>query len=180
MSPKIEKEYAFQTAVHFENKFMINFYEITLLMEVNTDNHHEQNIAIERINYFIENFVDSSIFVNATQDKIISTYENAGIRVLTIPEDPYDQIIGLVLLLKLNAITEGRLLVTDCIIHSKLSSGIKFNIQYEQTESFVGDNWYCDPTCATKQNKLTSKKGKIVKLFDNDDFTSTGLVWKTT
>ena len=104
MNPRIEKDFVFETAVHFENKFMINFYELTLLMDVTTDNHHEQNIAIERINYFIEHFIDSGIFVAANQEKVIANYENAGIRVLTLPEEPYDQIIGLILLLKLNAL----------------------------------------------------------------------------
>ena len=178
MNVKIEKDFVFETAVHFENKFLINFYEVTLLMEINTESQHEQNIAIERLNYFLSNFIDSSIFVNSKDEKAISNYENAGIRVLTIPEEPYDQIIGLILMLKLNSIMENRITVTDCIFTSKLCSGIKFNLSIEDTEQFIGDYWYCDPTCATKQNKLTSKKGKIVKLFDNEDFNSKGLIWK--
>lgn len=178
MSTRIEKEFLFESAIHFDDKFMINMFEITLFMQVETDNQKEQNIAIERINYFLSQYIDSSIWVNQKDTKAIEAYENAGIRVLTIPEDPYDQIVGLVLICKLNAIMEDRLVITDIIFHSKLTSGIKFHSTVEETEEFKGNNWWNDPTTNVKTIKTKNKKEKIVKLFDNDEWSEVGLLWK--
>ena len=178
MSARIEKEFLFESAIHFEDRFMINMFEITLFMEVETDNQKEQNIAIERLNYFLSQYIDSSIWVNQKETKAIEAYENAGIRVLTIPEDPYDQIVGLILICKLNAIMEDRLVITDIIFHSKLTAGIKFHSTFEETEDFKGNHWWNDPTTNVKTIKSKNKKEKIVKLFDNDEWSEVGLLWK--
>jgi hypothetical protein len=178
MSTTIEKEFVFESAIHFEDKFLINFFELTLIMSVETDNQKEQNIAIERINYFLASYIDNSIFVNEKDKEAIELYEKAGIRVLTLPEDPYDQIIGLILLLKLNAIMEDRIVITDIIFHSKLTSGIKFHSNIEETEDFKGNHWWNDSSTAIKVTKTKNKKDKIVKLFDNDEWAEVGLFWK--
>lgn len=173
----IEKDFVFESAIHFENKFMINFYELTLFMEVVTDNQYEQNVAIERVNHFIQDVLDSCIFVNQTDKKSIENYEKAGIRVITIPENPYDQIIGLILILKLNAIMEGKLIINEIKFQSKLTSGIKFRTLEEETEEFKGKHWWTENNPNYKETSK-SKKDKVVKLFDNDSWAELGLGWK--
>jgi hypothetical protein len=181
MIAKIEKEFLFNSAIHFEDKFLINLFEITFIMSVETENAKEQNIAIERLNYFIASYIDNSIFVNEKDKASIEKYENAGLRVLTLPEDPYDQIIGLILIMKCNAIMEGRVVITDIIFHSKLTSGIKFHSSIEETEDFKSNNWWNDPTTATKltKNKKPKDKDKVIKLFDKDEWSEVGLLWKS-
>jgi len=178
MTAKIEKDFTFDTAVHMEDKYFINSYWMTIRMLVNTDSQHEQNIAIERINYFLSECVENSVFVNSKDDKAIAKYTYADINVLTLPEDPFDQIVGLVLMSKLNAILEDKLYITDITFFSKLTSGIKFHSPAEECEEFSGDFWWNDPSLTTKEVKSSKKKGKIVKLFDGDDWAETGLVWK--
>lgn len=179
MIAKISREFVFESAVHFENKFMINFYNIDLQMEIHTEDAREQNIAIERVSYFINSYIENCIFVHNEDTKAIKKYEDAGIRVLTVPKEPYDQIIGLILLLKFNAIMENKVVITDIVIHSKLSSNIKFYTQIEETEEFVGNDWWNDATTAYRVNIThKNKKEKIVKLFDNDEWVNIGLVWK--
>jgi len=173
---KIQKDYVFECAIHFEDKFMINFYETTLFMEVVTDNQYEQNIAIERINYYISNIIDNSIFVNEEDKKVITNYENAGIRVISLPEDPYDQIIGLLLMLKLNAIMENKIVINEIMFQSKLTAGIKFHTFIEETEDYLGKHWWTDKSPSYKIP--SNKKEKVVKLFDEDTWTSLGLTWK--
>jgi hypothetical protein len=174
---KIQKDFVFECAIHFEEKFIINFYELTLFMEVNTDNQYEQNIAIERVNYYLTSVIDNSIFVNQSDKKAIENYENAGIRVITLPEDPYDQIIGLLLILKLNAIMENKVTVTEIIFQSKLTAGIKFHTYVEETEDYRGKYWWTENTpCYKLVSK--SKKDKVVKLFENDTWAELGLTWK--
>lgn len=174
---KIQKDYVFECAIHFDNKFMINFYELTLFMEVVTDNQYEQNIAIERINYYLSTVIENSIFVNQNDKKSIESYENAGIKVITLPEDPYDQIIGLLLLIKCNAIMENKIVINEIMFQSKLTAGIKFHTFIEETEDYLGKHWWTDKSPSYKL-QTTSKKEKVVKLFDVDTWTSLGLTWK--
>ena len=178
MTARIEKDFTFDTAVHMGDTFFINSYWLTLRLLVNTDSQHEQHIAMERINYFLLECVENGVFVSSKDDKAIEKYTKADIKVLTLPEDPFDQIIGIVLMAKLNAILEDKLYITDITFFSKLSAGIKFHSPVEETEEFEGKHWWNDPSLSTKESKSSRKKDKIVKLFDSDDWAETGLVWK--
>jgi len=176
----VEKDYVFQTAIHFEEGFLLNLYEIKLSMVIVTDNLREQNIAIERINYFIESSLDSCVFVNQSEESQIKKYDQAGIKVCVIPEEPYDQIIGMVLMMKLNAIMEDKVRITEIIFGSKMSTGVKFIISYEEAEAYyAGDFWYNHPSLSIRDiPKTKSKKEKIVNLFVSDDWTKLNLNWK--
>lgn len=173
---KIQKDFVFESAIHFEEKFRINFYEMTVMMEVITDDQREQNIAIERINYYLSDIIDNCIFVNEKEKKAIENYEQAGIRVVQLPEDPFDQIIGVLLILKLNAIMENKLTITEIIFQSKLTAGIKFHTYVEETETYKGKFWWTDSSTSYKPK---SKKEKVVRLFDNESWSELGLTWQS-
>lgn len=94
-------------------------------------------------------------------------------RVIELPEEPYDQIIGIVLMLKFDAIMEGRVGVDEIIFGSKLTSDIKFHTLFEEAEAtYGGRDWWNNNTCA-----ISNKKDKVVKLFDTHDWKDVGLTW---
>lgn len=162
------------SAVDFEDMFMMNLYDMTLFMSVQTESQLEQNIAVERINYYLLENIEDSIFVGQNKKKKISNYTKAGLKVVELPEEPYDQIIALVLMLKLDAIMEGRIRVDEIIFGSKLTSGIKFHCLFEEAQSlYSGNNWWNTSSCALKP-----KKDKVVKLFDTHDWKDVGLTWQ--
>ena len=178
MSTRIEKDFFFQCAAHFEGKFYINAYELTTSMLVETESIREQNVAMERIEYFLSSVLENSIFVHAKETEVIENYEKAGIKVCTMPEEPYDQIVSMILLLKLNSIMEGRLCVTDMVLGSKMSSGVRFTVVHEHAENtFSGNHWWNEPCTILKDSKPQKRKEKIVKLF-NDEWSEIGLTWK--
>lgn len=180
MSIRIEKDFFFQAAVKFSNQFLLNMYELTVSMLVETDDTREQNIALERLGYFLNNIVENSVFVIFTDTQSIKNFEKADIKVCTTPEDPYDQIISMILLLKLNAIMENKLFITDMILTSKLSEGIKFSMVPEVAESIFKGGWYNSPSTIIKHNYKEEAKHdkKVVNLFDGKDWTDIGLGWK--
>lgn len=177
MNTIIEKDFDFQACVHFQDTFLMNIYEFTLIIEVNTDNIREQNVAMDRIKYLVYESIENSIFVNFTDTKAIENYTKAGLKVCVVPEEPYDQIIALLLLLKLNAICENKLKIIDIKITSKLSDDVKFNENIDTaTNAITTAGWWNEihpNLCSSSQNK----KEKIVKLV-KDSWNELGLGWK--
>ena len=180
MNTRIEKDFFFLCAVHFENEFYVNSYEVALSMLVETDSSREQQVAMNRIMYFIENVLQNSILVNSKDTASIKKYTKAGIRVCELPEQPYDQIMSMVLLLKLNAIMEGRIKITDMILGSSMSEGVKYNIVAEIAEGvYSGNHWWNKPCTCMKQHDSDNKNDdKVVKLFDDSKWSEVNLSWK--
>ena len=151
-------------------------------MEVETESIREQNIAMERIKYFLNECLENGIFVQDNEHKIIEKYTTCGFKVCTVPEEPYDQIISLLLLIKLNSITEGRLIITDMTLGSRISDDVKFICDIESPRGPVElPGWWMDNgTSISDPIKKSVKKDKIVKLFKtpSTDWAEYNLVWK--
>jgi hypothetical protein len=179
MNTRIEKDFYFQTAVHFEDKFYVNTYDLTLSLLVETESIREQNIAMERTEFFLANVLQNSLLVNITNRDAIEKYKLAGINICELPEEPYDQILSMVLLLKLNSIMEGRLKITDLVLGSTLSEGVRFTIVSEVAENVLGGNhWWNKPTACLTDTECQNNTDNIVKLFDDEDWVDIGLSWK--
>lgn len=183
MSVKIQKEFTFMSGVHFDNRFIINLYEMNAVMSVETMNTEDQNTAINRISYFFNYCIENCIFINESHHEQIEKYEKAGLRVCLIPEEPYDQIIGLILINKCNSIMEDKVIITDIVFGSKLNNFVRFELDIETAETFSGENWWNCSSLCIENSKLEKKvkEGKIVKLFDNkkDEWASLELTWST-
>lgn len=167
------------SAVHFNGKYMVNFYEMRAMMSISSLDAEDQNTAVERITHFIGSVIEDCIFICDKETEAINNYRKAGMRVCIIPEEPYDQIVGLILINKCNAIMEGKIVITDCVFGSKLSNLIKFELSNETAEAeFSGKHWWNDPTLCTEIKK--NKKDKIVNLFDHkcNDWAELELTWK--
>lgn len=179
MNTRIEREFIFQAAVYFEGSFIMNVYELLLSMEVGTDSIKEQNIAMDRIGYFLSECMSNSVFVEAAEKKVIEKYTNADIKVSTLPEEPYDQIITILLLQKLNAIAEGRLLITDIVLKSELSDGVKFIYNIEEADLHpFGKGWWSESNTSIADVPKSNRKDKIVKLVKTSDWSVPELDWE--
>ena len=148
-------------------------------MEVETESIREQNVAMERIKYFLNECLENSIFVQDSEHKVIEKYNTCGFKVCTVPEEPYDQIITLLLLVKLNSITEGRLVITDMTLGSRISDDVKFICDIESPLGPLEEQgWWSDNgTSISNPIKKSAKKDKIVKLFKTD-WAEYNLIWK--
>jgi hypothetical protein len=181
LATKIEREFAFQAAVYFEGEFLMTIYELALKMEVDTASIKEQNIAMDRIHYFLHEGLGNSVFVEDTDKKNIEKYLQADIKVCTLPDEPYDQIITILLLLKLNAITEGKIIITEISLRSGLSDDVKFvyDIQSITNHPFGNKGWWTDATTSISDLSKSNKKDKIVRLIKKHcDWAGVGLDWE--
>jgi hypothetical protein len=181
VATKVERDFAFQAGVYFEGEFLMTIYELSLKMEVDTASIKEQNIAMDRIHYFLHECLGNSIFVQDTENKAIEKYMQADIKVCTLPDEPYDQIITILLLLKLNAITENKLHITDISLMSGLSDDVKFvyDIETVANHPFGNKGWWTDSSAAITDITKSNKKDKIVRLVkQHSDWDSVGLEWE--
>lgn len=177
----IVKEFSFFSGIYFEDTFYINLYECQMNLTVITDDVRQQKVALDRIGYIINDCVQNSIIISEEKNEIIEKYDNAGLRLCIVPEEPFDQIFGYVLLNKFNAIMEDRLEVNNMIFGSRLSDYIKFDLAKEEAETlFSGKAWY-NKSDTNIRNLYKNKKEKIVKLHvQTNDWNEYGLGWEET
>ena len=179
MGTRISKNFNFLSAVYFEGEFLINNFDISLGLSVETDSIHEQNVAMDRIKYFINERLENCTFVQDSETRIIEKYQAAGLKVCTLPEEPYDQIITILLFQKLNAICEGKLIVTSMELESILSDGVGFIYDIDDiSNGFPYKNGWWTENSNSINTKVLGKKEKIVRLVKNNDWVSLGLDWK--
>jgi hypothetical protein len=182
LTTHIEREFSFQAGVYFKEEFLMNLYTISCYMDVETESIREQNVAMERIKYFLSECLENCFFVQDIEHKVIEKYMSCGFKVCTVPEEPYDQIIALLLLTKFNSITEGRLVVTDITLGSRISDEVKFICGIESSLGpLESPGWWTDSgTSISNPIKKSVKKDKIVKLFKTTttDWADYNLIWK--
>lgn len=175
MATRIEKDYIFEAGMHFEDSYLINSFELTLLMDVNTDDMHEQNIAIERIDHLIYNCLQNCVFVSIHESNAIEKYKQAGMEVCTLHDEPYDQIIASLLMIKVNTILEKKLIVEDVVFGSKITGGIRFTFSFDEIpKEYFTKNWWT--VSNIRINDFETKESNVVSLFDND-WATLELLW---
>lgn len=165
MTARIQRDFQFVSGVYIENEFVMNVYNIDVQFTVESESILEQNIALERIKYFFFECIENCVFIRDTDSEAIERFGNADLKLCLLPEDPYDQIVGIMLLVKLNSITEGRLQVSDIRIESKMCDGVSYlHSMEENTGPFILRGWWSDPSPKIT-NKIPKSKGKkVVKL----------------
>jgi hypothetical protein len=180
MTTRIDKDFFFQAAVHLNGNFYVNTYEATASMLVETASVREQSIALERINHFLESILQNSLLIHDAETASIKKYKKAGIKICELPQEPVDQIIAMVILQKLNAIMENRIVITDMTMGSLMSEGIRYHIVAEVSENVMsGDHWWNRPCIGIcKEHVSVKKRDNVVKLFDDNSWTELGLAWK--
>lgn len=166
MSTSIEKSYTFKAGIHVENKFQINLYNLHLYMSLCTEDPREQVIAIERINFLIENCLESCVFVHEKDKSLLDKYLECNIRLCTLPEEPYDQIVMTAIMLKVNSICENRIKMDSIKINSQISDYLSILGDMESIpEIFCTDNWWNQPNiCISDYCFNKTKKNKIVHI----------------
>ena len=165
MTARIQRSFDLQMGVHFTGVFYMNLYDIDLHFNVETENIKEQTIALERIKFYLAECLENSIFVHEKEEDAIERYMSANLKVSVLPEEPYDQIIGIMLMTKLNAIAEGRLVITDISISSRMSDGVSCMQDIEDNIGpFVTKDWWNENNTKINNYKYSPKNKKILKI----------------
>jgi hypothetical protein len=178
MNVHLKKILEWNSGLVYGDTFMVNAYQVQLHLLTNTDNVAQQNVAYERIKTWFD-IMDDAIFVCDDND-LSKFYGDIGTRLISFPAEPVDQIIGMMLYLKLNAITEGRLLVLDVEISSSKGDGMIYLHDHKEPvpEGMLGNSWCSDPRPVWANHKKKSNS-KVVNLGRQSEWKDYDLVWET-
>ena len=174
MNVRLRHEMHFTAGVYYGGQTRMNNYTLTLWMTTNCLDAADQNTSFERIKYFVYSELDSTIFINSEHEAQCQLLSVAGLNITTMPGEPVDQLIGLMLYYKLNAITEGRMIIEETEIASAMGENMTYlHSGIEQTDIEQQPDWWlaadpihCDLDLIDSDKVLTMPKATIWRDMD--------------
>lgn len=136
-----------------------------LAITTNTSNAEDHVVSLNRLNHFIYNEMANTVYIHQNDVAQIQALTSAGIKVTTMPEQPIDQIIGIALYCKLNAILQERMFVNGVTIQSDLGDNVRYlHSDRESAGPLEQPGWWQDPTPMHSDFKSSASKKHVVRL----------------
>jgi len=133
MNVRLNYSISFSVINAFEDRIVPNIYQCDLSLLTNTEDPRCQNVAFDRMKYMIHEIIENSVFIKYNSDFIDYFKDLMPGKIVEMPEEPFDQIVGMVLFCKLNSIFEEMLIVEEVKISSKAGGNIIYNIDMEDS-----------------------------------------------
>ena len=174
MNVRLRHEMHFTAGVYYGEQTRMNNYTLTVWMTTACQDATDQNTAFERIKYFVYSELDSTIFINSDHDSQCQALSAAGLKITTMPGEPVDQLVGLMLYYKLNAIVEGRMIIEETELASVMGENITYlHASHEQTDIPQQPDWWqaadpihCDPELMDTDKVLNLPKATLWRDLD--------------
>jgi hypothetical protein len=167
----------FSAGVYYGGEMRMNQYTATVYMTTNTHDPASHNVAFERIKYFVYEQLDNSIFINSEHRDQCERFATAGLSVTTMPGEPVDQLIGLMLYHKLNAIMEDRIVVDETEISSVLGESMVYlHSGNEQTDVEHFPDWWTSEN-PTNSDYVLPVADKVVTMHNTQAWRELELSW---
>lgn len=178
MNVNIRKTFKFQCLTALEEATTITSFSATVFMVPETESSDNHYIAYERISHWIHEVLDNSVLISR-DNKNLSHFENIGMRCLILPDEPHDHFVAALMQVKLNAICEGELCVTDVELCNVLNDGIIYMQSSEDDPMiFAEAGWWQDatPSWFAKHAKNKSHT-KVISLTPKVSWKDHDLAW---
>ena len=179
MNVRLRYNITFPAAAWFDGELMMTNYTLALNLLTQTMDPQDQNIALDRIKYFLINELHSTIFINQTDVERAEVFTDVGLNVTTLPEEPVDQVVGIMLYYKLNAIMEGRMKITELVMSSEAGDSIEyFHSELEHTDLFPETGWWHEPNlCHSNVEFEDEGDDENVVTLGSDEWREQDLGW---
>jgi hypothetical protein len=176
MNVRLYYETAFLAGVYFDDRLQMNSYNVGINLITRTADSANSNIALERVKTFVDG-LNSTVFINSCWPDHEEIMSQMGIDVTALPEEPVDQIVGMMLYYKLNAVMEGRMEITQLELSSSLGDGVCYlHDEEDPVGPFHQPGWWYDPTAIRTKNTPTDTTINIVKI-KHKNWREFGLDW---
>jgi hypothetical protein len=191
MNIRLNIDLNFTAGVYYEGAMSMNNYMFNCGLVTNSYHPGDSQIAIERMRWWTANVLQSSIFLQTGDIEQQQKYWTAGLNLVILPEAPTDQIIAMMMFSKLNAICDGKLIVSDVQTTSGLSDGVRYIFdETDQYGVFTTEGWWNESDMVwfdkallkeEKDGNIILNKGKLkwsdVDLhWDEEEDEKTGVV----
>ena len=177
MSVRLIKTYHWSSGVVWDGVFMINSYEAQLEMLAETPDPELQNLAYNRMNYWIYSVMQDSTLIGQANEAI-PAYQATGQRLIVMPDEPVDQLVGMMLYSKLNAIMEHHILITKLTIGSRLGDDMFYvHDQDENLGMFSEAGWWQDPRPRWSDAKSRRTKNNVISINRAPEWKELDLDW---
>ena len=179
MNVRLEKTLHFTAGVWYDHALEMNNYVARVHICTNTTDSVDQNTAFERLKYFVYYALDSSILIDQELTEQCSRIASTGLKITTMPGMPVDQLVGIMLYYKLNAIMEQRLIVTDVGISSSVGEGVVYlHNEEEDGGDVVKPTWWTTSDLAHSEDNL-SQSDNVVAMNRARTWRELELDWPT-
>jgi hypothetical protein len=168
MNVQLKQQFQLPAAVYTDDQLMINNYNIELNMLTMDSNLVDLDIATARIDWFMYNELADAVFVDQADQERNSILAMLGLNMVTLPGPPVDQMIGIMLMCKLNAIAEGRIEVMATSVTSDLARGLCYTHSSSHNNGpFDQEGWWNDSNTVHNNIVLEDTTDNVVKVTVN-------------
>ena len=177
MNVRLRHNMTFTAGVYYGGEMRMNHYTLTLHMTTNSTDAVSHNVAFERIKFFVYSKLDSTIFINSECQEQCQRFVSAGLTVTTLPGEPVDQLIGLMLYYKLNAIMEDRIIVDETEINSMLGENMVYlHSDNENTDIAYQPEWWITSDLS-HSDYIPVENNKVVAMHSAMAWRDLDLAW---
>ena len=125
------------------NNLMLNHYELNMTFITRANNQQEINTAINRVYYFIDQELSHTIFVQDHYPDVVRMLRFMNVNVTTVPHEPVDQIIGMMLFVKFRSIMEARVDIDSLEISSQQGGHVIYVHEHDDSLGpFDSPGWW--------------------------------------
>ncbi len=180
MSALMKTEQQFSANYYHEGMMWINSYTLSWNMVSANNDQMDQNIALDRIRYYIHEILDGCAFCWWEDEEQIQALLNASFKVVEVPGVCFDQIILITLWHKFNAIVQPNMVIPDMTIKSTNGDNVEFSYSHESEMMDMFDHdsaWWLSDKLNWSTTQKVKKQGKIISLNKELDWKDVGLGW---
>jgi hypothetical protein len=178
MNVRLRYSTVFTAGIFYANQMRMNNYQVKLHLVTNSEEGDDHNIALDRIKYFLHNQLNSTVFINSAESEQCRAFSLAGIKITTLPEEPLDQVIGIMLYCKLNAILEDRMIINEIEICSELGENIVYLHNDQDAQGPFADlGWWSEPDTVHCDLSLFDNEKTVALHHTGAGWRDLGLNW---
>ena len=176
MNVRLETKFYFTAGSYIDNQLRMTRYCVSLQLITQSYSGVEQNVALDRVKYMLYNQFSNCIFISEDDKQSIEKLVTAELPVVELPDVAVDQIIGIMLYCKLNAVMEERILITELKISSELGQHMIYcHHEEEDIGPFDTEGWWHDSLPNVVDKKQQDRK--IVQLVKSSPWHDLNLDW---
>ena len=177
MNVRISQLMTFTAGAWYDNSLEMNQYTVKLWMITQSTDEEEQSIAFRRMKHFVYYELDSTIFIDSVDKEKCIALARAGLNITTLPGLAADQMIGIMLYHKLNAVMEGRIDIVEVEI-SAGDSVIYLHSENETSDNIQQPDWWSSADLV--HSDVIAKIENVVNMSPVTTWRDLNLAWPET